>query len=427
MVGQGNVKPPQLGAALGDRHLTLARPSARGTGDAWHADLELSPANTAEFWEELGDSLRDGLRVLGIEGGRLTVALLPPLVQLRSVLLPRLRAVDLEAVVRREVRKFFPNAAEAQVVSAVQSAGTGAGPWPVLIATAPAWLVEGLTGAAERAGLVLAGVVPAHQSWAAWSKVRGDARLVVVDGNAAEIIVAQGGNVVDVRRVPASPARIEAGLAETPPHRVLGFAEPEEVVLPAETETIGAPPVAAAIAAARASVSRFELVPDRVATQRRHSVRQLASRMWIAAAAVMLLAAGLYRAGLERELRVLGSVRQAGRGEVAAAMNVRESLEGIRSRLDILRRAERDGVRWTAVLDQVARTLPPDAWLTAFRADGDSVIMEGVAQRAAGVFDGLSTAKIIRSVRPSGAIRQEVSDSGPPVERFSLSARIETP
>lgn len=421
------MKRPPIGAGLGRGRLALARQGAgSGTSDAWHAELEAPFADCAEFWTELDESLADGMRVLGADGGRLTVALLPPLVQVRSVLLPRLRSADLAAVVRRDIPKYSPNVSDGQVVAAEQRAVTGAGLWPGLIASAPAWLVEGLGRAAERAGLVLEGVVPAHQSWAAWSKARGGARLVFVDGDAAEIVAISGGEVLEVRRVPASPVRIDAALAEMPPDPVLGFSAPD-VPLPAETDLVGTPAVAAGIAASHASVARFELVPDGVARQRRGSARRLASRMWIAAVVLALLAVGLYRAGLERELDALGNARQAARAEVAAAMNVRESLEGVRSRLDILRRAEQDGIRWTAVLDQVARTLPRDAWLSAFRADGDSIVMEGVAQRAAGVFDGLSTASVIRSVRPNGAIRQEVSDSGPPVERFSLSALLKTP
>lgn len=419
------MKRPQIGAALGSARLALTRRGgASGAGDAWHADLGSLPTNTAEFWRELDEALADGMRVLSAAGGDLTVTLLPPLVQVRSVPLPRLRPDDLAAVARRDIRKYFPNAAEMQVVAAEQRVGSGPGPWPVLIATAPAWLVEGLSSAADRAGLTLASVVPAHPAWAAWTKARGAARLLIVDGN-AEIISVKGGELLDVRRVPGSPARIEAALAEMPPDPVLGFAE-SDAVLPAETELIGSPPVAAAIAAASAG-TLFELVPDSLARQRLRSARRLASRMWIATAALALLSIGLYRAGLERELRALGSARQAERAEVAAAMNVRESLEGVRSRLDMLRRAERDGVRWTGVLDQIARTLPRDAWLTMFRADGDSIVMEGVSQRAAGVFDGLQAASVIRSVRPNGAIRQEISDSGPPVERFSLSVLLKSP
>ena len=67
-----------------------------------------------------------------------------------------------------------------------------------------------------------------------------------------------------------------------------------------------------------------------------------------------------------------------------------------------------------------------DAYLAAFRGRGDSVGLEGVAQRAAGVFTALQRAPRVAGVRADAPIRQEASPrpGAPPVERFTVTARL---
>ena len=108
-------------------------------------------------------------------------------------------------------------------------------------------------------------------------------------------------------------------------------------------------------------------------------------------------------------------------------MAAREAALGVSARLAALTDAERGALDWTAVLDQVAATLPPDAYLTGFRASGDSLVIEGAARRAAGVFEGLQAATRLSRVRPAGPIRQELRDSAPPIERFIASATLRPP
>jgi hypothetical protein len=61
----------------------------------------------------------------------------------------------------------------------------------------------------------------------------------------------------------------------------------------------------------------------------------------------------------------------------------------------------------------------------AFRAHADSIGLEGIAQRAAGVFAALQRAPRVAGVRFDAPIRQEAGRPGmPPVERFAISARL---
>jgi Tfp pilus assembly protein PilN len=56
---------------------------------------------------------------------------------------------------------------------------------------------------------------------------------------------------------------------------------------------------------------------------------------------------------------------------------------------------------WGARLLVLAEALPDDAWFTAFRAAGDSVLVEGSAAEAASVLDQLRRAPGVRDVRSS--------------------------
>jgi hypothetical protein len=51
--------------------------------------------------------------------------------------------------------------------------------------------------------------------------------------------------------------------------------------------------------------------------------------------------------------------------------------------------------------------------------------VEGRAARATGVFESLQRAPGIGGVRAEAPIQQEVQDSGPPIERFLLGARLQ--
>jgi len=171
----------------------------------------------------------------------------------------------------------------------------------------------------------------------------------------------------------------------------------------------------------------LELVSDTEAAARTARIRRASGRLWIAAAAGVLLALGLHCTALLRELSVFESARAAQRVAVEAALAAREASMGVETRLDALAVSGAESHSWTAVLNQVASGLPEDAYLTALRGTEDSIVIDGVARRAAGVFEGLQTATRLTAVRPAGPIRQEIRDSGPPIERFTASATLRSP
>ena len=107
-------------------------------------------------------------------------------------------------------------------------------------------------------------------------------------------------------------------------------------------------------------------------------------------------------------------------------MELRETMEGIEARLTALAAAETGASRWSGIIAEVAEHLPSDAHLIGMRGTGDSLLLEGVAARAAGVFESLQLAPGVAGVRAAAPIRQEGQDSGAAVERFSLGARLAT-
>ncbi|HEV8356842.1 MAG TPA: PilN domain-containing protein [Gemmatimonadales bacterium] len=421
-----------IGVAVSDRHLVVARCGApTADGVAWRRELSEGMEDTTAWRDEVAAALLEMRETLDVGAGRLAVVLLPPLVQLRVIQFPRLRAAEVRRVGARDVARYFPRIRGAQTVALELLRGPRRGPISVLAAATPAWVPEALTEAAGTAGFAIASFEPAHAGWARWARSRGSANVIVLESGGAELIRTHGRRVVAVRRTPAVPARIDAALTELGDGGRAVFGEGEVALACCReggVELVGSVEAAAAIAAAHAGPpGGLELVTIAEASARGRRVRQTAIRLWLATAASLLLALGLHRAALVRELRTLESARISHRGAVEAAMTAREAALGVSARLAALTAAEHGALHWTAVLDQIATTLPPDAYLTGLRTTGDSLAIEGVARRAAGVFEGLQAATRLSRVRPSGPIRQEVRDSAPPIERFSATAMLRAP
>jgi len=405
-----------IGLAVGQTQL-VAAPRAVGSTPAmaW-CRTQSEPATDSREWsEEIASALTEMLETLKIPTARLAVSLLPPLVQVRVLSFPRLRLPEIRRVVARDAAKYFPGVREPQVVAVAPVAGGRRGPVAVLAAAAPAWILERLSEAVQSAGCTVASFEPAHSGWALWAQSRGCELIAVIEADRAELIRAERGRLINVRRTPAKPARIESTLEEMGGGVKSVFREAQLAE-------------AAAIAAGSAGRNmELELVSDTEAAARGGRIRRASGRLWLAAAAGIVLALGLYRAVLLRELNVFESARAAQRVAVETALAAREASMGVETRLDALAVSGAESHSWTAILNQVASGLPEDAYLTALRGTEDSIVIDGVARRAAGVFEGLQAATRLTAVRPAGPIRQEIRDSGPPIERFTASATLRSP
>lgn len=323
------------------------------------------------------------------------LAILPPLVQVRRIMLPRLRDHELRRVLSRDVGRYLFGVTCPQVIG-IQRVGNGRrSPEPVLLAATPQWLVDGLERAVRSVEWEIAAIGPAHAAWAAASATDGP--MAIIGGTFAEILHVEVCRLLDVRRKP------------------LGLSIPESTALSS--------PEVAAVGNAQA-VEGFELLPEAVASARAAWSRRRTARLWLGTAALVLLSLGLARWDLARELAAVRTERVAIRAHVTSAMTIRAQLETGRATLATLAQAEANAARWTTILGLLAEQLPSDAYLTGFRGQGDSLALEGTAEEAGGVFGALQQAAGVAGVQATAPIRQVVGEDEVPVERFALTVRL---
>lgn len=326
------------------------------------------------------------------------LVLLPPVAQVRRIELPRMSADDARMAIERNVARYFPDAAEPMTV-AVQPVRGSRTSW--IVAIAPTAVVTAAYEETAKGGVALGAVVPAQ---AAWAGAAGEGAVTVRHGDVTWRLEVARGELLAVRRVPAS---LEATL---PPSRVLARTD-EEAVRAATRD------------AHRVSV--LHLVPDAIRAARAAAARRFVRIAGVAAAALLILSAGVNLWGERRELESLRARRAQHAAAVRATMLLQDTLTGATDRIGAIAGVDARAERWSAVIAQVAGALPPDAYLTAFRAEADSVSLEGQATNAAGVFAAMRTAPGIMAVRATAPVRQEGGAGQPVVERFLLGARVD--
>ncbi len=396
-----------VGVALGLDRICAAvvrrTPTAESSHGVWSRPLR--PAAEGPGWQDLGEALAEMRQALCIRPGALHVALLPPLVEVRRLELPRLREEELRRVLTRDVGRYFLRLHAPQVIGAVPLSNRRVSPVPLIVAAADAGLVEEIYRTAEKARHEIVGLVPGYFGWEAasvlWPQVRkGLGHLVVRGEGCTDVLRMERGRLTLVRRIRQSDG-------------------PE---VPAGSVFLESPDALAAVFAPRASGP--ELLPESTRQERWRRVVALSRRLWATACALALAAAGLELWGAGRELGAITGRREAIARQVAEAMAVRTAIEEIEARISALASAEGNARRWSATLASVAEHLPRDAHLVELRGSRDSLQLEGVARQAAGVFESFHQAPGMAGVRAQGPIRQEAHDSQAPVERFSLAARL---
>jgi Tfp pilus assembly protein PilN len=86
--------------------------------------------------------------------------------------------------------------------------------------------------------------------------------------------------------------------------------------------------------------------------------------------------------------------------------------------------AQRTAARWSEVVAALSDKLDEDAYLTAFRGRGDSVVVDGLAEHAARAFDAVEKTPGLVSVRAAAPVRREAPSGGPALERFTIAALL---
>jgi hypothetical protein len=385
----------RVGVALAPDRLVAILPGGR----------ELETRGTTD----LGRVFADLRARAGLARASVAIALVPPLVEVRILALPPLRPEERQRVLTRDTGRYFVGLAGPSVIGA-EVVGSH-----VLAAAAPESLLTEIERAIAAVGWVLEAVVPAQATWAMYAHRRSPDRagghVVVRLGHATEVLQLAGGTIVEQRRFRAGDADAE---------RIAGVVA---VSAAAGAVTILALPEVDPVTVAARYAARArgpELLSESRRRARRRLVRRIARALSIATAACLVCAAGLDFWALSRALTTLHARRATLAPQVAAVLHARDSLGTTTHGLAALERLEAANPRWSGFVADLADYLPHDAHLVALRAAGDSVVLEGVATQAAGVFQALQQIPQVGGVRAEAPIRQDAAADGSVHEQFAV-------
>ena len=447
------MRAARVGVAIGPERLWAVALDRRGRPRArdpvW--SRALGPVEDgADQWPDLRAAFIEMSDALGVRPGRVYLALLPPLAQLRRLELPHLRPVELDRVLTRDAARYFLAARRPQVASGLPIDSARATAKRVLAAAADERLVREIFAAAAEGGWTVEWAVPAQWAWfAASSPALGNSTgwVIVAYGDTLQLLCIEDGKLSALRRLPIELSRPDElsdalDMVGGAPREgrcmvVTGPQERRADIIRALSDCgveLLEPEVGASIDSPAEVAARFAasaggpaLLPDPVRDQRRRRSNRSTLRLAAAAAAMLVVAAGLELWGARRELEAVRDRRAELRADVAAAMARRDELLAGQTRLAALDAARQTSPRWSELMGVVARHLPRDAHLTGFRAAGDSLVLEGLAGRAVGVFEELSGAPALLGVRAESPIRREQVGSEEAVERFRLAAKLTEP
>src|SRR5580692_7918600 len=112
----GTGRRTKTGVALSTTELRAADVRLRGAhAGGWHTALEPPDPNTGA-WPSLLMALRELATALGVEGGSLVIALMPPLTEVRLLELPPLKDDEMYTLLARNAGKYFVTARDPQIV-----------------------------------------------------------------------------------------------------------------------------------------------------------------------------------------------------------------------------------------------------------------------------------------------------------------------
>jgi Tfp pilus assembly protein PilN len=157
----------------------------------------------------------------------------------------------------------------------------------------------------------------------------------------------------------------------------------------------------------------------------RADARRVAWSMAGAAAALLLLSAGIELWGVKRQLAAVRAERARLRPEIASSLVGRSTVDATYRELSALNAIERAAPHWSSVIVTLSESVPEDAFLTTIRARDDSLIIDGMAPHAKKVFDAMQSTSGLLDVKANAPVRRETQDDGVSLEHFAIAARVE--
>jgi hypothetical protein len=406
-------------------------------------------------WPSLTNALRQVAEKLGATDGRLVVALMPPLTEVRRLDLPPLKRDQVLQLLARNASRYFVTAREPQVVgTSIPKRVSRTGPTPVLGAAASARLVSSIATAAREAGWTLDGVVPAEVGWTAaasaiWPGLaKGTSHVLVNHEDRTDLLRMENGALAGVRRFRVgaldalliAEAMQEARSNGTAPRvGTLGAASPRQDLiraLPREnvvvntpstewTATAGDPMLAAATFVTPDDA--LTLLTEGVAEIRARAGRRLTTMIFAAAAVFLVLSALLELWGAKRELAAVQAERARIRPQLQSTLTGRSTFEASNRKLAALFAAHREAPYLSGVIASVTDALPEGAYLMAFRARRDTLILDGLARSSGEAFTALEGIPDLVNVKSVGGVQRQLQDDGTALEHFTVQARMLLP
>lgn len=447
------VRAPAIGVALSATRLVATWWAVNGSLETRELPVD---ATGADAWFGVREALREAISGWRASWGdascTVRVALLAPLVEVRTVSLPPVSAHDAQRLLARAAARYFLSTSEPVTVGVSTPVTVNADAMTCVAAAAPIRLVRALRDAVTAAGGTLGDIMPALVTWSLGDAPRRAPHGVIDVGEALfELVTWRNGAPVGVRRFARPddlPALCDACatldgavtlIAADSDHAAIASSLAQHGISLARAHADAHAPITSSIAAraawrlatvpwhATADALPLALPDSERETPRRPSAAWSASqrRLWVASALLLLAAAGVYRVGVLREL-------QAVRAERAAIAPALDSLGvGARSNDPLaleraVREAARTTVPWARVLATLGVVMPRDAHVIGLRAMGDTIELEGAARNAGGVFAALEQARFTE-LSATAPVRRERSANGAITERFTFRARVPQP
>lgn len=423
-------------------------------GSMWRAAIE-PPDSNGGGWPSLAIALRELADTLGATGGRLVVALMPPLTEVRRLDLPPLKPEELQQLLSRNAGRYFLTAREPQFIgtTSIRRASRN-GPAPIVGASASARLVNAIYAAARDAGWDVEGVVPAEVGWRAaatalWpSFARGVSHVLVHHIERTDLLQLENGNLAGVRRFRAGAidadliaSALQDSRSNGAPPRVgsLGTVEPRQALansLSRGRAAISSPPADwNGPSADPMFVAATFVTPDEGLTLRTHDAvevraargRRITWSIIGATVVLLIIAAGLELWGVRRELNVVNAERATIRPRLQTTMAGRTNYETSTRKLAVLFAAHRQAPYLSGVIASITDALPDDAYLLSLRARHDTLVLDGLAKHAAAAFDALEAIPDLANVRSIAGVQRQLQDDGTALEHFTVQARMLLP
>ena len=438
-------RPRRGGAVLGVAISTTRVVAAlRTSGDAlrWH-EAELPTAFDA--WSRaLGEALQ-AWRANAVETSvQVRIAVLAPLVEVRTTTLPPVDDADARRLLVRNAARHFLRAGEpvcAGVSSPFASSGTVGAPPMRVVAAAPARMVRVLTDATHTAGAQLDWITPASTLW---PRLLASDVGTIVEAQAEQVEVWQvhEGELRGVRR-----GRVDELSSLLPDaarvlvigdHRASASAQVStagRLALPPDAATAGAgdgsdiAPLAAWVCAvdtrSAATDVPLALIDESPSTTATRTLATGGRRLAVLVLALLTILFGT-RLWFERTLTSVRTERAALADTLAA-----RGLRPTPGDAGTFTRAVADSLAtqpaWSDVLGDIAARLPDGASVRTLAARGDSVVLEGQAAAAAEAWTALDASERLQGVAVVGPVRRERAADGRVTERFTLRAGVRAP